>query len=511
MNIHRIVNLIMVILFCIVLVIPTIYVSKTSDNISYIENRKLANFPEVFTQNNRINSNFKLEFETWFNDNLGFRGKMVSINTQAQFGLFNKLTRTDVVVGKENWLYLMYPHMLDAYHNDYNLSENDLDTYKQTLLELESYLNNKGIPLITAIYPNKETIYPEYMPDSIIKKNESSKIDQVSDYLIKNTNLNLVYPKDKLIQEKENKVVYSQNYDLSHWNQSGAFIGYTELMKKIKEYITDLYILQSDQFTIEQYTRKREDISVSEVDYNWIFNKGYSSIEERGALDAFVFENNINYRYVNQKENSLPKLLVLGDSFVYMFMLQNLAESFSEVTFIHSNNIENLKNYVDVFEPDVFVLEFWELALHDFVNTINIENMINPCDEYKDLPIFEHSRNGVFWIDYSNNELNASNLQLNVDTGAPITIIKGWAIDPINNQTAENVFLKIDNEFYSGEYGLSMPSVAEFFENENLLNSGYIFSIATNKLINANNVSIVVISHDKSQQLAPISLEVVYN
>lgn len=76
------------------------------------------------------------------------------------------------------------------------------------------------------------------------------------------------------------------------------------------------------------------------------------------------------YYYSNQKSLNDKKLLVIGDSYVYSFMMPMLSQTFKEVVFVSTATLtqESLRSIQNDFQPDYVVFEAVERAfsLSDF-------------------------------------------------------------------------------------------------------------------------------------------------
>jgi hypothetical protein len=70
------------------------------------------------------------------------------------------------------------------------------------------------------------------------KKNNMGIYDQVYQFLNKNTNLNLVFPKNEILKYKNQKPLYYK-FD-THWNSFGAWVAYYELIDKIQKDFPEL-------------------------------------------------------------------------------------------------------------------------------------------------------------------------------------------------------------------------------------------------------------------------------
>ena len=75
--------------------------------------------------------------------------------------------------------------------------------------------------------------------------------------------------------------------------------------------------------------------------------------------------------YINETcENDL-KILVLGDSFVRMYLKSDLAESFSAALSIDWMNISILDEVVEEYRPDIVIIENTQSALDNTIPLIS--------------------------------------------------------------------------------------------------------------------------------------------
>ena len=141
---------------------------------------------------------------------------------------------TQVLKGKNSMFFYKtefdgHPPIWD-YRGIDHFSDEQLADIAKTLVEERDYLAGKGIEFYAMCAPNKEIIYAENMPDTIVRVSEVSRGEQLADYVKQNTDLVFVYPKDALIARKDKAQLYYKTD--THSNQKGSFVMMQELFKE---------------------------------------------------------------------------------------------------------------------------------------------------------------------------------------------------------------------------------------------------------------------------------------
>lgn len=373
---YKIKNLLLIFIFIILLVIPLIFVGRTESPISSTENRKLADSPVLF-ESGSLNRDYFVSLKLWFEDNMGFRGWIVKTNKILQYKLFHVLTGDNIILGSSDWLYRLYPYKLNQQITNYQhlnlLSNADLEKYASNFEEMNDYLRLKNIPFLVMISPSKETIYPEYMPKEIYQIGSVSKTNQIIDYLVKH-NIDAFTPNASLLEMKKNHIVFSQNHDIFHWNEYGAFIAYKDIMNHYKKYNTSVVEMNDKDIILKDkvnYLLLDGAIPFQESDYDIDSKKGFTSLD---VTHPFISTQNysfLTWHIVNKSDTRLPKILIFGDSFIYQFMFKFFNESFSEVYFIHWMDSGDYEKYIKELKPDVVLLTMVETTTDQYVDAVS--------------------------------------------------------------------------------------------------------------------------------------------
>lgn len=368
--IKKICNYLFVIAVFLVLIVPFVFTNWTSGGVSVAENRALAEFPPLFV-GGKVNQSFTSQFDIWFSDHLGFRDEMLSFNAERQMEMYNKLLSNSVfAIGPYGDLnYATNETILDYAHANL-LTEEELVTLGQSYQIISDWLAARGIDFYYAQCYSKHSIYPEQFLDEIEQIGDLSKTDQVISYLQENTDVNVIYLKPALLEAKANGYeVYGNWFDPAHWTQRGAYIGYLEIMKRLNADHGNIFpVMQEEDYDItiydggmtlndviheEDYVEDFElrDPKAEKIEYSF-FEVEYEEYDRHGA-------------WVNRSVDNDTRLMLMCDSYIKHFIVEDFAESFSEVGLIWADYLQDMCHAVEEYQPDIVVYESTEWVNRD--------------------------------------------------------------------------------------------------------------------------------------------------
>lgn len=178
-----------------------------------------------------------------FTEGLFLRKSLIKMNERMTMFMTggSYIGSTQVLLGKNNWLFYKREDDGQPIH-DYmginHYTDNELVKISVNLVDTRNYLKEQGIDFYVITVPNKEIVYAENMPDTIVRVNEKSRGEQVADYLKENTDLIFIYPKQAFLDVKDKYQVYYTTD--THWNQMGAFVGLQEIFREAYGTCADL-------------------------------------------------------------------------------------------------------------------------------------------------------------------------------------------------------------------------------------------------------------------------------
>lgn len=216
------------VLFFAVCAVPGAMLLKPSED-STAENRQLAEMPVFQDENGNFNRDWNTQFQAYVSDHFGFRQELVRADSKLKANLFHVSAEEDVIIGKDGWLY--YTPTVNDYIGRATVSNLGLQNIMRNLELMQEYTESKGSQFFVTVVPNKNTVYPEYMPDYYKNYGTPNNLENLQALLF-DSDLNYISLKDSLIQETENSEIPIYHKQDTHWNNTGALLGYRAIMNQ---------------------------------------------------------------------------------------------------------------------------------------------------------------------------------------------------------------------------------------------------------------------------------------
>lgn len=363
----------MVILTILILIPVVLYAvigkyldSSTADK----ENRVMTEMPTL--ANTQI-SEFPTLFDAYMNDNLPYKNYLVTINSMADYYLFNTSSSDDVIVGDKGWLFYVGHENNDedplADYEGTNLySIDELEIIAENMINARDFLASQGKEFVITIIPNKSRVYSEYMPDMCGDVSQECRLNQVYQYLSENTDLTIVSPYNDIVSYKEahpeNQLYFK--YD-THWNNFGAYVAAQSISRVWGFEMPDLDTVEQVYVDSDTYDLARMINLGDYLKEDAPIATAYSGHMARVEIqsDGMSFTGT-----VDQGTADARKLYIIGDSFsalLFPYLACHFNSSKSDM--YYNYNYSSLESY----DPDVVVFECVERYLNNMLH-FSIEN-----------------------------------------------------------------------------------------------------------------------------------------
>ena len=341
-----------IILFLAAIYVPALsyqVVSRYMDTSNY-ENRESAVRPKLTIENY---SDFPEEFEEYYDDHLPFRNQWITLNNSIDYYIFSQSSSDDVLIGKDGWLFYTSEkdgNPVKQSTGEWMFTEKQLKKIAKNLKKTKKTLENQGIRFVLFIAPNKETIYKDELPSFYQNENTKSCVDQLVEYLKENTDIEVVYPKEELLEaRKEHEDIEWYHKLDTHWNSAGAYIGAENLAKAL-----NIEMPVFEELTLEKQTWDTGDlaqmlnITIKNGDTNYTL----SNISDRETeCEKWDFYTEFIYHTADADPR---KLFVCRDSFSDA-LAPILATQFENSMFVHRKGFS--QEQIFAYDTDIFVYE----------------------------------------------------------------------------------------------------------------------------------------------------------
>ncbi len=276
-----------------------------------------------------------------FTDGLFLRKGLISLNTEVTSVLTggSYFESTQVLLGKNHWLF--YKAENDGkpiwdYMGINHFTQEELEETVENLTATRDYFEKElNIPLYFVAIPNKELVYSEEMPDTVVRLNDVSRGEQLNDYIQENTDISFLYLKPALMDAKSQRQIYYTTD--THWNQVGTFVGLQAIFQKIygESMPPDSASFHAD------YTDFAGDLAVL---------AGVENQYDIDTLYTFVGSSADPAQYHDEV------LLLLGDSFS-AYLSEQAQYYYKKVYWVSAKEFR--MDMIKQYEPDLII---WESA-----------------------------------------------------------------------------------------------------------------------------------------------------
>ena len=350
-------------MFLFILYIPSISWFFISDGSSYnkIDNRKLYDFPVL---NIITAKQFPKNFDKYYDDHVPYRTALINFDSIMQYKIFGFVNSSKVVFGKNGWLFYCDKNDGDSmadYKRINQFSYSEMDKIANKINCVKQKVEDRGAEFIYFVPPNKENVYPEYMPNGIIRANYISRTNQFLKYLNTKYKINTVFPFDEILLMKNKYPVYDR-LD-THWSVPGAYAGTSVLLREIKIVLPDI-----SSFNCQEVFNANNELAkmAGFIDPKQILGDSSTTSVDLWK-DMPIKKEDISdeiTRFTNHLAESDKKVLFIGDSFRGA-MMPIMATKFKNILFVHRNSF--LFDYLDTEKPDYVIYETVERTIPDIL------------------------------------------------------------------------------------------------------------------------------------------------
>lgn len=286
------------------------------------------------------------------------------------------------LIGYDNFLFC--GDTMGDYDGTSLYAESRINSLVSKVVKQKEWLESKGKKLYIVMVPNKNSVYPEYMPDNYSMASYR-RIDQVINALSA-AGITVIDGRDPLIAAKNansQRLLYYKTD--THWNNHGGFEVYKALMAQIKKDFPNAVLHTRSDYQINYAETYMKDQAyylgyydaTSEIGPIYTLKTGntadllsYQPKDKWGQF-AFAYEWPDGYcdrlyymTFINYDNKNAPNMYILRDSYS-IALIPFLKDSFYKSTYNWSYYFS--KNDILKSNADVVIIECVEKHIKDML------------------------------------------------------------------------------------------------------------------------------------------------
>jgi hypothetical protein len=304
-----------------------------------------------------------------FSENYFGKEKMIYYLNNTLYHVFGNRAFPGLINTGDGWLVYTGELSSDDYQNAIPFTAEELGGIGTKLDVLCDFLTRQGSEFIIVVPPNKNTVYPEYVPTSIPMMNSTSRLDQIAGIWKETEHCKLLDFRQEFKLARQNTRIYYATD--THWNSVGAFLGYQSISRLLQEKFPAVHTHGIEDFSLSSRVFDNGDLT----------SKYFGQIHETEIAPLLVPNYQYNYQSlsgddefgmnetVSSANDDLPTALVYRDSF-FEALFPLLAEDFSRAQYLWITRVEVNLDLIKAKAPTVFILEVTERYLNLLLNNL---------------------------------------------------------------------------------------------------------------------------------------------
>ena len=348
---------------------------------SEAEKRELQPFPSITPHKSIVD--FSRAFDSYFQDHFGLREWLIHRYHQEMKKRFGTSGLPLVVEGWNGWLFFSGDQILEDLKGQQRFSAEEEQRFWQILTRKEAWLKKRGTAYIFMVAPNKQSVYPEYLPLHYQQLKKTSRLDHLLAGRADGEHPPLLDVRPQLRQHKSAIRLYDKSD--THWNYQGAFLAYQALMERSRSLFPAFQPRENFHFVPDWQEGMGGDLAL-------MIGRRQSTVEQRPMVDTSDFSTVQKQLpeelsrllalpqlkpFHSEKKKGQLRVLVLHDSFfnpIRPFTCESFQEALYVWQYYDASTLEffnraNLTALLDIFQPDLVIEETVERFLPRFLTS----------------------------------------------------------------------------------------------------------------------------------------------
>ena len=313
------------------------------------ENRLPAPLPALTVDSTFLQ--FPAAFDAYVADHFGMRTQLVQASNRAKLLLMQKSANPRVLVGKDGWLFLQSPELVADLRGEMPFSPAELLQWRLYLEKRSAWFAARGIQYHFVLVPNKHTIYPEFLPQSIGKRGQTRR-EQLLDYLQSSPISYIDFTNVLNAAKKEPELLYFRQD--THWTDTAAYAAYNRLVETL-----GLVPLSESAFSVEKRIAHLA-VLIRFMALEGVLPKAHYAYKTLKKPTATVQPEDPVHEIQQATSPASGRLLVYRDSYMDP-LVPLLSEHFGSSTYVRKSDVRNIAvEDIATYAPTVVIEEIVE-------------------------------------------------------------------------------------------------------------------------------------------------------
>ena len=183
----------------------------------------------------RERSNFPRHFDGAFSDALGLRDVLLRWHNWVRLELLH-IAPKPVLLGKQRWMFYTFEHSLQNWRGLYPMDERLLASWQRVIESRRDCARAHGAEYLFVIGPNKESIYPDYLPEGY-EPLGPTRLDQLIAWMQAHSDVVPVDLRPALRAARSTDTPEHHLYceEGSHWQGQGCLAAAQEILRLLAQ------------------------------------------------------------------------------------------------------------------------------------------------------------------------------------------------------------------------------------------------------------------------------------
>jgi hypothetical protein len=313
----------------------------------------------------------KLSLDT-ISENFLWRAALIKSFNAFRYAMGDKVFNAGLA-GRDGWLFYTGDYSIHDYQKTAPIGPGRLGHLGEILNSLDQRAAQYGGQLWVVIPPDKNTIYPQYMPDEIPVIGEVSRLDQLMEYLREDTKINVLDLRPVFMDASQSSQIYYKAD--AHWNCLGAYYASNEILTQVSALHPEVQTHPLSDFEFGTTADSSLDISHA---MGLALQEDTVTLTPKfpiGSMSYAPYEQITSIQVALNSQTDLPSALVIHDSFYPECLNQFLEPQFSRVFISHYGEslLSDYQQLIETEKPDVVLVEFAERHIEYFFKLMTRE------------------------------------------------------------------------------------------------------------------------------------------